>query len=180
MKQFAVISALGSDRVGLADDIAGAILDLGGNVEESRMAVLGGEFAALMLVSGEQTTIRKIVDELPALAKDIGVRVSTTPTDAHHVQRTNRPYMVESFSLDTPGILHSVTSVLRSFDVNIEDLEADTTAAPWTGAPMFRMRARVSVPANVPITRLREELEHVASQEDLDVRIAPVTVGPAE
>jgi glycine cleavage system transcriptional repressor len=180
MKQFAVISALGSDRIGLADDIAGAILDLGGNVEESRMAVLGGEFAALVLVSGEEATVAKLKAELPAMGSDIGVHVNITPTEPHHVQRTNRPYTVESFSLDTPGILHSVTSVLRSFDVSIEDLEADTTAAPWTGAPMFRMRVRVSVPSNVPITRLREELEHVASQEDLDIRITPVTVGPAE
>jgi hypothetical protein len=40
--------------------------------------------------------------------------------------------------------------------VNIESIETDTASAPWTGAPMFRMRA------------------HVVVGQDLDVRFRPV------
>ena len=46
-----VFTLTGTDRIGLVDDITELLLALDGNVETSRMARLGGEFAVLMLVS---------------------------------------------------------------------------------------------------------------------------------
>jgi len=47
-----VIAAVGEDRPGLADQLSKWILDSGCNIADSRMMVLGGEFAVLLLVSG--------------------------------------------------------------------------------------------------------------------------------
>ena len=89
-----------------------------------------------------------------------------------------RPYLLDTTSLDTPGIVHAVTTLLRKHRVNILDLETDTTPAPWTGAPMFHMRARLSVPG--PVAGLREELAELETQTNLDIRLTPVTPEPAE
>ena len=51
MAQLIVLSAIGSDRTGIVQDITEVILNCGGNIEESRMTTLGNEFAMLMLVS---------------------------------------------------------------------------------------------------------------------------------
>ena len=51
MRKNIVFTLTGTDRTGLVEEITKLLLDLGGNVETSRMARLGGEFAVLMLVS---------------------------------------------------------------------------------------------------------------------------------
>ena len=44
-----------------------AIMDCGGNIEESRMTTLGAEFAMLMLVSGNWHTLDKLEKALEKL-----------------------------------------------------------------------------------------------------------------
>ena len=90
-----------------------------------------------------------------------------------------RPYLLDTTSLDTPGIVHAVTSLLRKHRVNILDLETDTTPAPWTGAPMFHMRARLSVPGPGGAGCARS-WRSWRPQTNLDIRLTPVTPEPAD
>ena len=46
-----VLTLTGPDRIGIVENVTGLLVARGGNVEVSRMARLGGEFAILMLVS---------------------------------------------------------------------------------------------------------------------------------
>ena len=49
-KNYLVISALGRDRSGIVDELSKTILDHDCNLADSRMTVLGGEFAILLLI----------------------------------------------------------------------------------------------------------------------------------
>ena len=51
MRSTIVFTLTGSDRVGIVEEVTGVLLGLGGNVETSRMARLGGEFAMLVLLT---------------------------------------------------------------------------------------------------------------------------------
>ena len=44
-KSYLVLTALGPDRPGLVNEISAMVLAAGANLEDSRMAILGGEFA---------------------------------------------------------------------------------------------------------------------------------------
>jgi glycine cleavage system transcriptional repressor len=180
MRGFAIITAIGSDRVGIVDDLTTSILDKNCNVEESRMAVLGGEFAVMLLLSGDQTDIEALIKESKGIAEKLDLHISMKPTVEPKTHPRMRPYMIESVSLDTPGIVHAVTALLRRNGINIENMETDTTAAPWTGAPMFVMRGRISIPQGVSLAALREEMETLESDQNLDVKLIPVTVAPLE
>jgi glycine cleavage system transcriptional repressor len=180
MKGYALLTAVGADRVGIVDDLTSLILERQCNIEESRMAVLGGEFAIILLFSGEKAGVGRLLEELPARGSDLGLAVSAKKTVPPKTDPQARPYLLESVSLDTPGIVHSVTSLLRQYRVNIEDLETETTPAPWTGAPLFSMRARLSVPGDTPIARLREALEELEAETNLDVKLTPITPGEPE
>lgn len=46
-----VVTASGPDRPGIVARLSKRVLDCGGNVEESRMARLAGEFSILMLIT---------------------------------------------------------------------------------------------------------------------------------
>lgn len=171
MKHHALLTAFGADRVGIVDDLTSLILEARCNVEESRMSVLGGEFAVILLFSGDEGEVRRLLEQLPARAAALGLQVSLKETAPPQADPAARPYLLTTTSLDTPGIVHAVTSLLRKHRVNILDLETDTTPAPWTGAPMFRMRARLSVPG--PIAALREQLAELEAETNLDIRLTP-------
>lgn len=174
---YAVLTAIGADRVGIVDDVSGLVAARACNIEESRMAVLGGEFAVIMLVSGAKDRLDGLAADLAGAGERLGLHLRIAATREPRPEK-GRPYLLETVSLDTPGIVHSVTAVLRRHGVNIESLETDTAAAPWTGAPMFRMRAHVVVGPGVEVARLRDDLAKVEAGQDLDVRLRPVFPSP--
>ncbi len=47
-----VLTAVGDDRPGLVDEVTRYITERGGNLEDSRMVNLRGQFAMMMLVAG--------------------------------------------------------------------------------------------------------------------------------
>lgn len=173
-KAFAVLTAIGADRVGIVDDLAAAVSSGGCNIEESKMAVLGGEFAVIMLVSASPASLEAVVRALPDLGSSLGLRIESKPTREPRAGDQGRPYLLEAVSLDTPGIVHSVTAILRGYGINIEELSTDTAAAPWTGAPMFRLKARLIVGPTVSIARLKEDLDLLQQEHDLDIALKPV------
>ena len=61
-KGYAVLSALGPDRIGVVRDISSVIIDFSCNIEESRMINIGGEFAVIMLIDGAENTINQLVE----------------------------------------------------------------------------------------------------------------------
>ncbi len=180
MKSFAVLTASGADRVGIVNEVSTALLEAGCNIEESRMSVLGGEFALIVLISGEQDVIRQLLSRLEPLGRQIGLDLTGRPTGPHAVDPTARPYSIECVSLDTPGIVHSVTSLLHRRGVNVDELHTNTTGAPFTGAPMFHMRIVAIIPEGVPLQRMREELAEVAAANDLDITVKPILPGSDE
>ncbi len=173
-RAFVVLTAVGPDRVGIVDDLSGAVTKAGCNIEESKMAVLGGEFAVIMLVSGPAGSIDTLCRSLPGMGASLSLHVECRPTSEPRAGEQGRPYLLEAVSLDTPGIVHSVTAILRGHGINIEDLETDTAAAPWTGAPMFRLKAHLVVGPSSSIAQLKDDLARLQKEHDLDIVLKPV------
>jgi glycine cleavage system transcriptional repressor len=173
-KSYAVISAIGADRVGIVDDLSGIVSEGGGNIEESKMAVLGGEFAVMMLVSMEGGALESLAARTAEIEARLGLKVGIRPTSEGAHSSRGRPYSLETVSLDGRGIVHSVSALLRGHGINIEDLETRTERAPLTGAPLFRMKADIVVGPEVAIAALRRELEELEAAQDLDIVLMPL------
>jgi glycine cleavage system transcriptional repressor len=179
-RAYIVLTAVGPDRVGIVDDLSGAVTLGGCNIEESKMAVLGGEFAVIMLASGPAGSIDSLCRSLPGLGEKLALRIECRPTREPRAEDSGRPYLLEAVSLDTPGIVHSVTAVLRGHGINIADMDTDTAAAPWTGAPMFRLKAHLVVGPSVSIARLKQDLGKLQQEHDLDISLKPVFAASPE
>ena len=50
MTHHAILTALGTDRPGLVDEVSQFIFEHGGNIEDSRMVNLRGQFAIMLLL----------------------------------------------------------------------------------------------------------------------------------
>ncbi|WP_304439955.1 ACT domain-containing protein, partial [Oleiphilus sp. HI0061] len=62
---FLVISSIGTDKPGIVNELAKACSTNQCNIIDSRMTVLGGEFAVIMMVSGAWDAIAKLEASLP-------------------------------------------------------------------------------------------------------------------
>lgn len=173
-KNLAVLTAVGKDRIGIVDDLTSEIEKKQGNILESRMSVLGGEFAVIMLVAGEKRTISSLIGDIDHLENKTSLHIEIKPTDQPEKDTNGIPYTLSCVSLDSPGIIHSVTRFIRQEGINIENLETETGHAPWTGAPLFRMKAHVIVPISVSVQEIRLGLNQLEQEKDLDITFKAV------
>ncbi|MFZ5473506.1 MAG: glycine cleavage system protein R, partial [Pseudomonadota bacterium] len=74
-RDFLVITATGDDQVGLVQRFTSRLAEAGCNIEESRMALLGGQFAIIMLVSGRWDALSRLEDRLPAIGEELGLTI---------------------------------------------------------------------------------------------------------
>lgn len=174
MSQLIVLSAIGTDRTGIVQDIAKVVLSCGGNIEESRMTTLGAEFATLMLVSGNWHTLDKLERGLEKLGKDDNLTVTIRKTDARPTKDDRMPYAVDVISLDTPGIVFSLASFFASRQIEISDVATRRYAAAHTGAPMFAVQMAVNIPSAVNLAQLRDEFLELSDRLNLDAILEPV------
>lgn len=164
-----VISALGEDKPGIVKSVSKYILDCGGNIAESHMSVLGGEFALMTLVTGEQAVLDKIESGLSSLAESMGLTVITKHTQPLAIKRQGVPYKVEIIAMDHPGIVHDVTDYLVQQGINVQELETDSYAAPHTGTPMFALNLEIAIPAEISIADFRRSFNEFCEAINLDV-----------
>lgn len=149
MRTDIVLTLTGPDRVGIVEEVTRVLLDLDGNVDTSRMARLGGEFAILMQASLPKERLARVED---AFAELSGQGYSLTIRPAHPSEVVHpdwRAYRVTVSGADHEGIVHEVAAVLSAAGITIEAAETGTTAAPVSGTPLFHMSALVLVPPSV-------------------------------
>jgi len=169
-----VISVLGEDRPGIVNELARVVSDTGCNIEDSRMTVLGGDFAVILLVNGRWNELAKLEAALPGLERRLALSITAKRTATRRRQSNLLPYTVEVVSIDHPGIVHQLANFFSSREVNIRDMATTTYAAAHTGTPMFSVQMTVDVPAAMHIARLREDFMDFCDQLNLDAIIEPV------
>lgn len=172
--QLVVLSAIGSDRAGVVNDLSKVILDCGGNIEESRMTALGSEFAMLLLVSGNWATVSKLEKALDKLADENPIVVSLRKTDERISGEDRMPYAIDIVSLDQPGIVFNLANFFASHGIEISDLSTRRYAAAHTGSQMFSVQMTINIPASLPISHLRDEFSELCDQLNLDAILEPV------
>lgn len=173
-KTFLVISALGEDRPGLVNQISRVVFEHGCNIEDSRMAVLGGEFAAIILVEGKWNTLAKIENALPELERQLGLTIITKRTGERATGRNLLPYGIDVVSMDHPGIVNNLAGFFADRGINIEDMSTSSYAAPHTGTPMFSVHMTVGIPGDMHIGTLRDEFMDFCDGLNLDALLEPL------
>ena len=173
VKNYLVISALGKDRSGIVDELTKIILDYDCNIADSRMTVLGGEFAVLLMIEGNWNTLTKLEDAISGLGAQLGLTITAKRTEERPPGGKLLPYGVEVVSLAHPGIVHHLASFFSQRKINIEDLMTSSYAAAHTGTPMFAVHMTVGIPSDVHIATLRDEFMEFCDSMNLDAILEP-------
>jgi glycine cleavage system regulatory protein len=165
-----VMTVIGADRPGLVQMVAARVADHGGNWLESRMCRLGGQFAGILRVEVATERRDELVNALRTLEVD-GLRVIIHAEQSAADAVKGSLVRVEIVGHDRPGILRSVSGVFAAHGLNVEELASERVSAPMGGGTLFQARATVLVPATVKISAVRTDLEKIAADLMVDVKL---------
>jgi glycine cleavage system transcriptional repressor len=178
MKRWFILSAIGQDRPGLVADLAQLVYDCDANLEDSRMTILGSDFAVILLASSSAPACGdRLAQGAKRLERDHGLTIflrglegeprSPVPAPGHVAMR------VTASGQDRAGIVAGICRLLAEHAINIADLT--TTSRPgWGGQPHYEMKMTVEVPERLALDDLRDALEREAERLLIDVDVEPV------
>jgi glycine cleavage system transcriptional repressor len=172
-KDHLILTAIGPDRVGLVEKISEFISRHGCNIEDSKMAVFCGEFAVIVLISGEGGNLVKIGRDYREIETETGLAISIKTPSTRTPPDSFLPYKLTASCMDHPGIVYQISAVLSAMGVNIESMETRTYAAPVSGTPIFQLEANLAVPTRTNVNTLRERFAQIQREENIDVELTP-------
>src|ERR1051325_6409425 len=108
-RKYMVLTAVGPDRPGLVQEIASIIHAAKANLEDSRMAILGGEFALILLFAGSEEAVAGVQKQVPSLEARLGLHASLRETKRPAGVASFLPYRLRVIGVDRPGIPAAVS-----------------------------------------------------------------------
>jgi glycine cleavage system transcriptional repressor len=171
MRENIVFTLTGPDRVGIVEDVTKLLLEAGGNVETSRMARLGGEFAILLLASLPDGQREKLEQNVANLTSQ-GYKITISRTgQVEQTQAGPTSYRIELIGADNEGIVHEVASYLSRQGINIESMETGVVRGSMSGTPLFSMSAIVSIPPELRDQHWEVGLQELENQLNVGIKV---------
>ena len=174
MENLLVITALGRDKPGIVDKLTETVANCSCNIIDSRMTVLGGEFAVILMVAGKWNELTKLEDALQALREPLELTITCKRSEPVELAKDLMPYTVEVISIDHPGIVYELAHFFSSRDINIQELNTTRYAAAHTGTPMFALHITANIPAQKHVATLRDEFLDFCESQNMDATIEPM------
>ena len=170
MKAYKILFAIGEDRPGIVDEVSTLLFEHGANIEDSRMAAMGGCFSIMTLFSCPP-------EKLPSIEADLNtLRHSGLNTSLHEARNPTAaappaflPLKLEVLAMDHPGIVQKIVHLLHLHRINIRTLNTRVIGAPLSGAPLFDLSLEARVPPEGSISAIKAELTALAAAENLDL-----------
>ena len=184
MKQLFALSAIGRDRPGIVADLAELIFECDCNLEDSRMTILGSEFAVLLLLSGQGPDVaRRLSAGCKRLEWEQRLTVFFRPLE-HDPTRAGEPagHVLECVvtGVDKAGIVARIARTIADQRANVEDLHTELRPEPESGTPIYTMRLLMRVPPDVDERALRAQLERDAAALHVDVTLGAPGASPGD
>jgi glycine cleavage system transcriptional repressor len=177
MRRWVILSAVGRDRPGIVADLAQLVYDCEGNLEDSRMTILGNEFAAILLCSGTTADFeRRLSDGARRLEVKNRLTVFARPLEGEPRPPVpaagTRLYRLDAEGEDRAGIVARICRVLADRGVNIADLQSRTIPSP-SGGSIYSMTILAEVPDRLEVPDLAKALDEAGRSIGVEVRLAP-------
>jgi glycine cleavage system transcriptional repressor len=164
------VTAIGRDRPGIVAAISGALLELEGNIEDSRMSILGGHFAVMLIVGvPESVAPERLEQGLARVRDELGLEATAvSPVERLASAETTASHVLTVYGADHPGIVHAVTSALAERAVNVTDLRTHVTGTADSPAYVMLMELDLGGAAEEDV---QAQLREAAEREGLELSL---------
>ena len=87
------------------------------------------------------------------------------------VTHNARGLELQAVGIDKAGIVARVARCLAQHSINITHMSTSSRPEPGTGTPIYQMRVRMEVPAQVDQQALRRELDGLAAALNIELTL---------
>ncbi len=170
-QHFLVITALGSDKLGILETFTKISKQCGGNILESKLSTMGEECAILLHLSGTWNAIAKLEAALPSLAETHQLAIHCKRTCPKNTLNA-LPYQANVFAKDRPGILNELATFFTRLGILVDKMDTETYAAK-NNTSMTNITFMVNIPAKLHIATVRERFMEYCEDKNLDAMLEP-------
>jgi glycine cleavage system transcriptional repressor len=170
----AILVASGADRPGVLDDVSMFLAERHAKILESRVSMLRGQFALLLLVRGSESDFDRIRDEIPSLEQQVGIDVALRPAADETAPHDITPLRLRATGHDPAETVHRLSHLMRVLGTNIENIETNTTGTPDAEAGRFELEMELSVPRHTPVVMLRQYVDSLAREIGIECEVNPM------
>ena len=165
------LSAVGLDRPGIVAAVSRVLFERGANLEDSRMALLGGQFAMMLIVSvSDDADVDALENGLADATGNMDLVITLRRVEETSTHPAGTPYVVTVYTADRPGIVAGVTAALAEHGANIVDL-----ATHVAEGGVYIMVIEVTLPPTAEPERVEAALRGAAG--GVDVSFRPIEAG---
>ncbi|CAA9516589.1 MAG: Glycine cleavage system transcriptional antiactivator GcvR [uncultured Solirubrobacterales bacterium] len=166
------LAALGRDRPGIVAAVTGVLVAHHVNVEDSRMAILRGEFAMVLVLAGPaELELAGLDDDLGRVREELGLEALSLTELSDQVESPGASaatHIVSVYGADHPGIVHAVAAAVSEHGVNITDLTTRLVDAPQA-EPLYAMALELAVAGEDEAAVLEGALAEVGRAQGVEV-----------
>ena len=139
------VTAIGRDRPGIVAGITAALLEMDGNVDDSQMSILHGQFAVMLIVSVPDIAS---VEELSLRLEEVGQEFDLAAITVSPVESLERgpgaTHVLTVYGADHPGIVNGVSEIIAAAGFNITDLRTRRTGSEES--PVYTLMMEIAAP----------------------------------
>ena len=173
-KDHLILTATGPDQVGLVEKISEFICRNGCNIEDSKMAVFCGEFAVIVLISGDAGSLVKVSRDHREMEDETGLAVTVKTPSTRKSGEVFLPYKLTASCMDHPGVVYDISGILSRLGANIDSMETKAYSAPVSGTPLFQLEADLAIPTRTNINQLRERFAELQRERNIDIELTAI------
>ena len=166
------VTVLGSDRPGIVCDVSTLLAAQGLNIENVSQTVLHHEFAGIFLVSlpGGRDP-EEVQRELRQGLSDKGLQISVQAVEETRERSSPsaEPFVVVSIGEDRVGLVSAVTCVMKTYGVNIVNMQFVSRSTSFPGKTVAIYE--VEVPREQALSDFVAALQARAEEVGLEISV---------
>lgn len=171
MSKYAV-AVVGRDRPGIAAAVARRLFEAKANIEDSRMSILGGHFAMMLVIElpadGDADALNAAL-EATRQEMSLESALARPIADAGDDARPAPTHVLTVYGADHPGIVAAICDALAAREVNIDDLA--TRVVGSESEPVYTLICELTLPGSLEPSALQADLDGVAVSEGVEVSL---------
>ena len=161
------VTAVGTDRPGIVAAMAGALYDVGCNIEDADSTVLRGVVALTLVVAvPEDLDVPTLIRAAESALRSVGATVSVQAVPVDPGPPARPTHSMRAHGTDRPGIVALLSRLLADRGVNMTSF---STRVSTDREPVTTLEAAVEVPVAVNAAKLEEDLIETATDLGLEV-----------
>ena len=164
MTSFLVVTAIGTDRPGMVNEITKLVTQTNCNIVDSRLAVFGHEFTLILMLSGEWNAIARFETDLSVRSPQLDLITIMKRTSEHKLVTYEGQVSIKLDGLDAPGCIGQFTEYLATQHIDLCSFRTKAKSG------YQRIEMLINLTENTDYQALQTDFDKLASDLSLTIR----------